>query len=92
MTHRDPMIPPPSPQEGTRCTRLMRLAVVLSDWTSVEFEVSSYEIFADGCLVAHFEDGGVQAFRPVEWIDVHRPRSARVVGQEDAARGLPRGE
>lgn len=75
MTHRDPMIPPPSPQEGTRCTRLMRLAVVLSDWTSVELEVSSYEFFADGCLVVHFEDGGVQTFLPGEWIDVHRPRS-----------------
>jgi len=90
--HRDPMVPRLSPQEGTRCTRMMRLAVVLSDWTSVEFEVSSYELFADGCLVAHFEDGGFQAFRPVEWIDVYRSRSARVVGQEDAARKLPRGE
>lgn len=53
----------------------MRMAVVLTDWTSVELEVSSYEFFADGCLVIHFEDGGVQTFRPGEWIDVHRPQS-----------------
>lgn len=52
----------------------MRTAVVLSDWTSVELEVSSYEFFADCCLVVHFEDSGVQTFLPGEWIDVHRPR------------------
>ena len=75
MTHQGPTTVPPSQQEGPSRSTLMRTAVVLSDWTSVELEVSSYEFFADGCLVIHFEDGGVQTFRPGEWIDVHRPQS-----------------
>lgn len=52
----------------------MRLAVILPDWTVAEFEVTSYEVFADGALVAHFEDGGVQTFRSGEWIDIYRSR------------------
>ena len=67
----------------------MRLSVVLSDWTNAELEVSSYEVFADGCLVAHFADGGIQTFRPGEWIDIHRSRPARAAGQADTTLGLP---
>lgn len=81
MTNRHPATAPNNPQEGTRRSALLRLAVVLSDWTSVELEVSSYEIFAGGCLVVHFEDGGIQTFRPTEWIDVHRPWPARAVSK-----------
>ena len=49
----------------------MRLAVVLHDWSRVEFEVTSYEVFADGSLVVHFEDGGVQAFPADKCVDIH---------------------
>lgn len=50
---------------------LMRLAVVLADWSRAEFDATSYEVFADGSLVVHFEDGGVQPFAAGRWVDVH---------------------
>lgn len=49
----------------------MRLAVVLADWSRAEFDATSYEVFADGSLVVHFEDGGVQSFAAGRWVDVH---------------------
>ena len=72
MREREPAKPPSSQREENACPGLMRLAVILRDWTRAEFEVSSYEFCANGSLVVHFEDGGVQTFRPGDWIDVHR--------------------
>ena len=92
MTTQELLTPVFSQREGMDHPRLMRLAVVLSDWTNAKFEVSSYEIFADGCLVTHFEDGGVQTFRPGEWIDVHRSRPSRDVGPGNTTLGMPRSE
>ncbi len=51
---------------------LMHLAVILPDWSRVEFDATSYEVFADGSLTVHFEDGGVQPFSAGQWVDVHR--------------------
>lgn len=84
----DPPISASSQTEGVVCPRVMRLAVILSDWTVAEFEVTSYEVFADGALVAHFEDGGVQTFRSGEWIDIYRSRGSEM-GWRDAKLGLP---
>ena len=63
------------------------LAVILPDWAVAEFEVTAYELFADGTPVAHFGDGSVQTFRSGEWIDVYRSRGSEM-GQRDAI-GLP---
>jgi hypothetical protein len=53
----------------------MRLAVVLPDWTRVELVASSYEVFADGGLTVHFEDGSTQSFPRDGWVDVHKTKS-----------------